>query len=332
MSTLNIEEIRGAGCGLKDEERQLAKSLFFTSIKEGGFGAISIEAHCDAALVGTWCNVAKHCWEQVPQNIKNSPDSCQTVTDVTAAIDRMLKQMEMEIAWFPGQKVLARWDTDQGNDPMLSKLKTLSELGGINNLSKLRGKGKTQGRLSMITNMLNANKIQNHILINLTKFPIDRTNSDGRSNPLYRQFVSQRGSISMRFLNRSHLSNKARGFTPFELRLTILLRLMIPLVPGKFDCARCNMKNVHYNEHLERCKKMHVTTNKKNGEPLPDDQYRYVESRGRVSAIHSDLKNMMKAHWRKIPDVAIGLVREKLHPVVPSLLLVRKDVIFWREA
>jgi len=37
----------------------------------------------------------------------------------------------------------------------------------------------------MITNILNANKIQNQILlINLTKFPIDRTNSDGRSNPL----------------------------------------------------------------------------------------------------------------------------------------------------
>ena len=92
--------------------------------------------------MGTWCNVAKHCWEQVPQNIKDSPFSCQTVTDVTAATNRMLTQMEMEIAWFTGQKALARWDIDQGNDPMLSKLKTLSELGGTNNLSKLRGKTK----------------------------------------------------------------------------------------------------------------------------------------------------------------------------------------------
>jgi len=110
----------------------------------------------------------------------------------------------------------------------------------------------------------------------------------------------------MRFLNRSHLSNKARGFTPIELRLTILHRLMIPLVPGKFDCARCKQKGVHYNEHLERCKKMHVTTRDKNGEPLPDYQFRYMESRGRTHAIHRELKNMMKTHWRKIPDVTIG--------------------------
>jgi len=190
----------------------------------------------------------------------------------------------------------------------------IAQCGGTNDITKIRGKGKTQSRLSMTSNMIDANSLLSKILfMYLEKFPINGVNGDGRDNPFFRQFISQRSHTSMRFLNRAHLSNQARGFRPFDLKLIILHRLLIALVPiATFTCTRCGVKDVHYNEHLERCKRMHFRTTNLNGEPLLEGDVRYLESRGRVDALHSELKFLMKSHWKLIPDVIVG--KREPHP------------------
>ena len=191
----------------------------------------------------------------------------------------------------------------EGKDPLLDKLKRLADLGGTktDDLSKVRGSGKSQSRLMKTFNMLRANDIQSKLLLgNLGP------HWDGRDNPHFRQFISQRGPTSMRFLNRSHLSNKARGFRAVELKLVMMLRLMISLVPvNKFTCTRCNTPDVHITEHLECCTKMHVRTTITNGEPLRAGEVRYVATNGRAPDLHKELKRVLKDHLRRIPDVCV---------------------------
>jgi len=303
LKELDIEDIRGTA--LSNTELKIARCIFFTNIKEGGFGVSSVEALCDTSLVGAWANIGKHVWDHVA-NLNIPAEQCQVIIDVSAAANRILSRTSCEASWLEGQKAYARWD--EGNDPLRPKLHLMAEHGGTRNISKIRGRGKTQSRLSMTLNMINTNALQSCILfMDMDTFPLHGVNVDGRGNPFFRQFISQRCPTSMRFLNRAHLSNQARGFLPFELKLIFLHRLMITLVPtNKFNCVKCGVNGVHYNEHLERCTKMHFKTTNKSGEPLFNGQIRYVEARGRVDALHSELKILMKTHWKKIPDVSIG--------------------------
>jgi hypothetical protein len=71
-----------------------------------------------------------------------------------------------------------------------------------------------------------------------------------QDNLFYLSFMSRRNNLSMRFLNRAHLSDKARRLTSKDLKVTIATMLMLQRYPLEYKCAQCDIQNVRYIQHL----------------------------------------------------------------------------------
>ena len=104
----------------------------------------------------------------------------------------------------------------------------------------------------------------------------------------------------MRFLNRAHLSDKARRLTSKDLKVTIATMLMLQRYPLEYKCAHCDMQNVRYIQHLECCKKSH-RTNKKNENGELETKYG-----NRSHALHAALKKLFIEHLNRIPDLTVS--------------------------
>ena len=272
LHVLDLKKLRHKPAIMKEEE-EISRRIFFLSCKDGGLGVTCIERTVDSAFVGTWIAIMKHVVKDQLNldDPKSLEQQLQTIKDVKNATNRLLIDLASNKFEGPEQEdSVGMSDNDENKNykspkltirELLRKIADHAGLASNDEIDILWNRG-IQSTLGHALSVVNANSLAEY----LAKFgcPAGK-NIKLQDNQFYISFMSRRNDFSNRFLNRAHLSDKARRFTNKDLKSTIASILMLQRYPLEYKCAHCGMDDVRFIGHIQSCEKSHATTKTNNG-------------------------------------------------------------------
>jgi hypothetical protein len=269
------------------KETENARAITFLRQADGGLGITSTENIADTAFVGTWTVTIQNVIKKQIMMATPELDSIRSITlikDVTEATERIRNLIANDDSFRSSkdrQKLLGKTGTPNCLEDLL---KRVSKDGGIDEIQHLSRDGyrHTQRRLSHAVSLMYANALAKRLRL-----------QDTDNKGIYIQFEGQRQKLSMKGLNRAHLSPKARGLTNKQMRIDLAIALLVVLHPIR-NCPLCGVTEVHFFQHCERCDKSNNSLNNiKKG-------YR------RTYDTHKGLKREISYYTRFLPFISKG--------------------------
>ena len=286
LDDLRVTHLRSQGeMTLKETEN--ARAITFLRQADGGLGITSTENIADTAFVGTWTVTIQNVIKKQIMMATPELDSIRSITlikDVTEATERIRNLIANDDSFRSSkdrQKLLGKTGTPNCLEDLL---KRVSKDGGIDEIQHLSRDGyrHTQRRLSHAVSLMYANALAKRLRL-----------QDTDNKGIYIQFEGQRQKLSMKGLNRAHLSPKARGLTNKQMRIDLAIALLVVLHPIR-NCPLCGVTEVHFFQHCERCDKSNNSLNNiKKG-------YR------RTYDTHKGLKREISYYTRFLPFISKG--------------------------
>jgi hypothetical protein len=328
---LDLKKLRHKPAIMKEEE-EISRRIFFLSCKDGGLGVTCIERTVDSAFVGTWIAIMKHVVKDQLNldDPKSLEQQLQTIKDVKNATNRLLIDLASNKFEGPEQEdSVGMSDNDENKNykspkltirELLRKIADHAGLASNDEIDILWNRG-IQSTLGHALSVVNANSLAEY----LAKFgcPAGK-NIKLQDNQFYISFMSRRNDFSNRFLNRAHLSDKARRFTNKDLKSTIASILMLQRYPLEYKCAHCGMDDVRFIGHIQSCEKSHATTKTNNGKAE-------IKYGSRNHTLHKIAKFFLQWFFNLIPGVTSDfkhepLLREHYSPIKSrSARVVRRN-------
>jgi hypothetical protein len=177
-----------------------------------------------------------------------------------------------------------------GDIPTMDILAKLTKRAATEKVDRqaLRG-GTHQGKLRSALNMYIANRLTDKMAGNIGNV------TDWKEDPFLRAFIAQRSPVANRWLNRMHLSKKARYLTSAQCKIAFWITTGINLMVDNKDCKHCAAKLVNWFEHGQVCKKSRKRKQL-------DRQIKYYT---RSWPLHKDIEKLLVEILAKIPDVTV---------------------------